>query len=79
MICMFGIRKSAGFPDEIELMVAWDEYCVDGNGDGFEEACKEEKKSWGSDLGETRMIEIEVDESAIQERFKASTLKGEVK
>ena len=47
-----------------ELMVAWDEYCVDENWDGWNEACQAETKAWGSDLIERRFIDIYVPDSA---------------
>lgn len=76
IICMFGQRRHD--PDLIELMTAWDEYCAEDNYEGFEEACQVSAKSWGDDLLSSRVIEIEIDESKIHERFATPTLKGTI-
>ena len=55
-----------------ELMVAWDEYCVDENWDDWNEACQTKTKAWGSDLIERRFIDIYVPDSAIGKAFKTS-------
>ena len=78
--CLFGSRQHSHSLDQlsIELMVAWDEYCVDENSEGFEEDCKKAKASWGSDLHQWREIDIEVDEKALHEMFRTGTLEGVV-
>jgi hypothetical protein len=63
----------------IELMVAWDEYCVDENREGFEEECEKAKKSWGSDLHQWREIDIEVDEKELRAKFRTGTLEGTIR
>lgn len=38
VVCLFGERR--GYEGDMpELMVAWDEYCIDANPEGFEKAC----------------------------------------
>lgn len=71
---LFGQRRSQ--PEAIEVMVSWDEYCIDSNPGGFEEACEEAKKSWGDELLQWRVIDIEVAEDEVQDRFTNPTLKG---
>lgn len=75
IICLFGQRRD---PEIIELMVAWDEYCVDANVEGFDEACDAAKRSWRDDLLESRVVEIEVDEDAIRARFEPVRMTGRV-
>lgn len=70
--CLFGQRKSQ--PESVELMVAWDEYCIDGYSEGFEEACKEAKKSWGDDLLQWRMVELKTNGGDIDKLFDTPTL-----
>lgn len=50
---LWGTRKGEADP---ELMVAWDEYSVDGNRQGFAEDCERAIKSWGDDLATHRYI-----------------------
>jgi len=74
--CMFGQRRSD--PDVIELMVAWDEYCLDENPEGFAEACETAKRSWGDDMLAEREVEIVVDERKIRGLFGTATISGDV-
>jgi len=62
----------------IELMVAWDEYCIDENSEGFEEDCKKAKASWGSDLETTRLVDIEVDEDDLRSLFFPNKMSGKL-
>lgn len=78
---MFGSRKSSHSLDEpiIELMVAWDEYCLAENPEGFDEDVEKAKESWGNDLHEWRVLDIEIDEKDLRKRFGTSKLQGTVK
>lgn len=49
-VALFGQRKSEH--SLIELMVAWDEYCIDAHPEGFEEECEKAKESWGDGLAQ---------------------------
>ena len=73
--CLFGMRSN-GYG--IELMVAWDEYCIDENSEGFEEDCKKAKASWGSDLETTRLVDIEVDEDDLRSLFFPNKMSGKL-
>ena len=73
--CLFGLRKGYELP---ELMVAWDEYCVDSNPEGFEEDCEKAKESWGDDLVAHRMIEVKIDEEQLRAQFTTGEMKGEI-
>lgn len=75
-VALFGQRKSEH--NLIELMVAWDEYCVDAYQEGFEEECEKAKESWGDDLAQWRIVEIEIDEKAIHERFADGKMVGKI-
>lgn len=75
---MWGKRVDMLPGDAPELMVAWDEYCVDGNESGFEDDCQDARKSWGGDLAEWRMVDIHVSEHAIGLAFKTAVTAGSV-
>lgn len=64
--------------DTTELMVAWDEYCVDGNPEGFEEALAEARKSWGSDLVDDRPLAIEIPDEAVERLFEHKVVKAKM-
>jgi hypothetical protein len=72
---LWGWRHGTDFP---ELMVAWDEFSVDENHDGFVKACEQAKREWGSDLREHRLIEIRVPEAAIVEAFRPPKVEGTI-
>ena len=74
--CLFGQRKSQ--PESVELMVAWDEYCIDSYPEGFEEACETAKKSWGDDLLQWRILDLKTSEASITKLFDAPTLPAKV-
>jgi len=42
------------------LMVAWDEYAVDNNYEGYLEAKEQDTEAWGDDLLATRELVINV-------------------
>ena len=79
IMCLFGARKTgAPLTPSIELMVAWDEYCVDGYPEGYEEDCKKAVVSWGDDLLLSREVTIEIDESKLNALFSPAVLRGEI-
>jgi hypothetical protein len=69
---VWGVRKGAA--DEPELMVAWDEYCVDSNPEGFDEEVEKAIASWGSDLLATRPITLTIPESLVKNAFVADEI-----
>lgn len=73
--CLFGMRVDCTEP---ELMVAWDEYCVDSNYEGFEEACENAKKSWGKELIMARMVSIQIDPQKLTDAFKTVVMDGKI-
>jgi len=76
LITLWGQRRSD--PDIVELMVAWDEYCVDANYEGVEQDCEKAKASWGDDLLATREITINVSEKQVRAAFESPQIEGEV-
>ena len=75
---MWGKRKSE--PENLpELMVAWDEYTIDLNPDGFAEDCERARVSWGSDLEEYRYVDISLSEEDIDNMFATTNILGLVK
>lgn len=72
---LWGLRRGETMP---ELMVAWDEYCVDANGEGFVEALVEARKSWGSDLVDDRPLAIDIPDQTIERLFKRPVVRAKV-
>jgi hypothetical protein len=63
IVALFGIR--AYEPDLPELLVAWDEYSIDENGDGWEEEKDQRVNLIGDELIATAEIIIDVSEKSI--------------
>jgi hypothetical protein len=78
IFCLFGQRKEEHGPRETELMVAWDEYCVEENEEGFAEEIARAKRSWGDDLAQWRMIEVEIPDALIDQAFDPVQAQGTV-
>jgi len=76
---LWGQRK-VSYPGEVgpELMVAWDEFCMDANSEGFDKVCAEEIKSWGDDLEAHRYITLQVDANKIDAAFAVPALTATV-
>lgn len=66
IMTLWGKRKDG----TIELMVAWDEHCVEGNPEGFDEALEESRKSWGDDLAEDRPLVLDIPDQTIDRMFE---------
>lgn len=60
-------RKSE--PEYPELLEAWDEYSIDQNPEGFEEACDEAIKAVGTDVEAIRYIDMFVAHQDIDKAF----------
>jgi hypothetical protein len=73
---LWGVRKGESVP---ELMEAWDEYSVDENREGFNEACQNRIASWGDQLDIYRYIQIMVDMDKIEAAFEPVTVDGEIR
>ena len=72
---LFGLRK--GFEnDYAELMVAWDEYSIESNPDGWDDQCAAAMASWGDDLAQHRIITITVDDGSISALFGPAQVTG---
>jgi hypothetical protein len=75
LMTMWGER--VGFEGRVpELMVAWDYYAWDNYTEGFDEDCEKARASWGDELAQWRIIEIEVSESAIIKAFDVAVVGG---
>lgn len=74
---LWGTRKGFG-PEYAELMVAWDEYCIDANPEGFDADCEKAIASWGDDVEAARFITIRVDRDAIEGAFAETVVAGRV-
>jgi hypothetical protein len=67
--------KGADGPDLIE---AWDEYGIDNNPEGWQEACEKALASVGDDLRAHRFIRLTVDYEKIEQAFLDVEVKAEV-
>jgi hypothetical protein len=70
--------QRVGTENEPELMVAWDEFSVDANPEGFREDVEKALQSWGSDLETHRYIDIRLPDKVINEAFWAPVVEAEV-
>ena len=68
------------YPDEgIELLTAWDEYCIDGNPEGFEEDVRKNIEARGGhDDLDVRQVVIEIDERTLESAFKHPLITGKL-
>jgi hypothetical protein len=68
---LWGKRPEA-YPGEYapELMLAWDEYCLDDNEAGYQEAKAAAIKSWGSDFVQGQEIVISIPDDALNRAFE---------
>lgn len=73
---LWGTRKD--FEHSPELMVAWDENCLDGWREGFEDECEKARESWGDQLAEWRLITIEIPASHVARAFAQERIEGKV-
>lgn len=71
----WGWRKGEDSP---ELLVAWDEFTVDGYPDGYEKAVKESLEGAGDEMIEVRRISLSVKEGLITSQFTVPTIPAEV-
>lgn len=75
LVCLFGQRKNEDNP---ELMVAWDEFCIDLNPKGFETACESAVSAMGTDLIDTRIVNIQINMEDIRELFATANIQGKI-
>ena len=61
-----------------ELMVAWDEYCLEANSDGYEAEKAKAIKEWGGDLVASRELILHVPDDAIKKLFAMPAVNVEV-
>lgn len=66
---LFGQRKCE-YPGQYapEALECWDEFCIDENPDGFEEACEKRLAECGKDsFSSTRVVIVTVDDNKLDE------------
>lgn len=66
------------YEDTPELLVAWDEFSVDENPEGFAEDCASALLKIGDDLAASRQIQISVLTTSIDAAFVPSVVTGVV-
>jgi hypothetical protein len=59
-------------------MEAWDEYSVESNDQGWDEACQRAITSWGDDLYVHRYINLTVDLDKVVRAFEPSEVNAEI-
>ena len=59
LVCVFALRK--GIEDTPELLLAWDEFCIEENPEGFDEQRERVIRECGDDLAAVGDISVEVD------------------
>jgi hypothetical protein len=78
IVTVFGLRTYE--PNSPELLVAWDEYAVDENGEGWQDAKAKAIAEIGDELLTSAEVSIEVSEANILSILRPiGTVKGEVK
>lgn len=65
-------------PNIIELVAAWDEFCVESNEDGWQREVEEGLASWGDELLHHVYVDIDLPMSEVYARFEALSVSGEV-
>ena len=68
--CLFIKRKYHTADEPPELLVAWDEYSVDENLQGWNDATRKAIESVEGDLSEYRFIKLRVHEGAVSKAFE---------
>ncbi len=71
---LFGQFEPESVP---EVLVCWDEYCLDANFEGYEEACKT-AKALCKDFVAFRELDVEIDERELCEIFEAPIFQGKI-
>lgn len=63
------IQRKENFPMEYapEALVVWDEYAMEENPEGFEEACAKTLKEHGDQVFAHRVVRLRVDQEKIRE------------
>lgn len=74
LIYMIWVNNRAEF-DEAWMLDAWDEFTIEANPQGFDEAVKKAK----SEHAEVRVIPVHVDIAKVQHAFEIQPIDGEVK
>ncbi len=59
----------------LEVLGAWDEYCIDSNPEGFDEAVDEIRRR---NTHEIRIVDVEVSEKSLRELFKTPKLEAKL-
>lgn len=66
---LWGLRRNEETP---ELMEAWDEFSVDENFPGWNDACEAAISSWGSHLYAHRYIDLLINVDQVTTHFDAA-------
>lgn len=74
--CLFIRRKENSMP---EFVVAWDEYSIEKNPGGFEEACQVVRKDYDPEHDcEFRTVEIAIPDDTIQGLFDTLIIEADI-
>jgi hypothetical protein len=68
------VRQSSGGEDSYWVAEAWDEYTVDENGWGFEEALQRCRSTHGAD--NVRVLKVQLPADALERPFRVPVVEG---
>lgn len=75
--CLFITRKSE--PNNMpELILAWDEYTMEGNPGGFERECRHQLSGWEDEIEAKRIVNIEIEDDIIEGLFTVPVIEATV-
>ena len=68
-IATLWIKRKGGEDSAPELIVAWDEYSIEENWEGWVAACKKELDAIGDDVAAKRFLNLKVNGGTIDDFF----------
>ena len=73
--CLFIVRDEKSGP---ELLIAWDEYTVSENYEGWREACDAELKSLNGDYLRHRIVSVDVPDEGLEKALANAEIHGRI-
>lgn len=75
---LWGLRKGFG-GDSPEMMTAWDEFSIEGNPEGWDDARAQAIESWGDELEAHRVVIVTIDHDQVAAAFEEPKIAGSVR
>lgn len=78
--CLFGLRKEQYEGQNApELLLAWDEYCIEENPEGWETEVQSLIEHLGKEMTAMRIVDIEVDSKRLRDALvKTPELRAQI-